>query len=162
MGEKKGKKRLVYPGRVGRPPKYETAEQLAKGVEKYFASISMTEDLVDVLTGEPVLSDLRRPVQVVRWLAVPSEGALARFLGISSRTWTNYRDNEALAPVVDWAKEIIRDYLVEKLVTREKGNVNGLVFVLENNYGMREKTEVDVQNGSLERWLLQQETGGGF
>lgn len=156
-GRKKSKNRMIWPGRAGRPPAYETAVDLAKGVEKYFASVSVTEDLIDILTGEPVMSDLGKPLQVTRWLRPPSEGALARFLGISLRTWTNYRDNEQLGPVVEWAKDIIRDYLLEKLVTREKGNVNGLIFVLENNYGMKERSEVELRNQTLEEFL----TGAG-
>lgn len=153
MSVKKSKKQMIYPGRAGRPREYRTADELARAVEKYFAAITVTEDLVDTRTGKPVLNDLGKPLETTRWLKTPSEGALARALGISGRTWTSYRDVPELAPVVEWAKEIIRDYLLERLVTREKGNVNGLIFVLENNYGMKEKSEVEVTGPTLEEFV---------
>lgn len=151
-GKKEKKTQLKYRG-PGAPKKYDTPEKLARGVEKYFASISVTEDLVDILTGEPMRNDLGQPLEVTRWLKPPGEGALARFLGISGRTWTNYREDEELGPVVEWAKEIIRDYLLEKLITREKGNVNGLIFVLENNYGMKEQKAVEVSGPTIEEFI---------
>lgn len=149
---KPGKKRIAYPGR-GRPKEYAKAEELAKAVEKYFASITVTEPVIDILTGEPLKNDLGKPVDVVRWLKPPTEGALARSLGITGRTWTNYRDDPELAPVVEWAKDIIRDYLIERLVTREKGNVNGLIFVLQNNYGMKDQVAVEHSGLSLEEFV---------
>lgn len=149
---KGGKKRIVYPGR-GRPKVYATAKELAKGVEAYFGSITVTEPVVNIVTGEPELNDLGKPVELVRWLKVPTEGALAGHLGISGRTWTNYRDDPELGPVVEWAKEVIRDYLIEKLVTREKGSANGLIFVLENNYGMKQQVAVEHAGLSLEEFV---------
>ena len=152
---KPGKKRITYPGR-GRPREYADAKALAKAVEHYFAGITVTEPAVNILTGQPQCNDLGEPVEVVRWLKPPTEGALARSLGVSGRTWTNYRDHPELGPVVEWAKEIIRDYLIEKLVTKEKGNVNGLIFVLENNYGMKEQMAVEHSGLTLEEF-----TAGG-
>lgn len=150
MNSKPGKKRLTYPGR-GRPRIYDSPERLAKGVEKYFASITVTEAAVHPLTGEAALNDLGEPVMLVRWLVPPTEGALARSLGITERTWTNYRDDECLGPVVEWAKSVIRDYLLEKLVTKEKGNCNGLIFAL-GNYGMKEQQAVEVSGLTLEEF----------
>lgn len=152
--EKTTRKRskVRYPGR-GAPKIYSTAQELAKGCEKYFASISVTEDLMDPVTGKQVCNDLGKPMEVTRWVRPPSEGALAVYLGISPRTWTSYRDDPELGPVVEWAKEIVKDYLLEKLVTREKGNVQGLIFVLENNYGMKERTELEHTGPTLEEFV---------
>ena len=154
-GEKKtkaGKKAFKYPGR-GAPKIYATAEELAKGCEKYFASISRVAQDWNSITGGPELSSLGKPIERVVWLVQPSMGALARSLGIDERTLRNYGQDEELGPVVEWAKGICRDWLLEQVTTREKGSLNGLIFVLENNYGMREQIAMEHSGPSLEEFL---------
>lgn len=155
------KKAFRYPGR-GAPKVYETAEALAKGCEKYFASISRVEVQRDLM-GNTSTNSLGKEVEQVIWLKQPSLGGLARSLGVSDRTLRNYADSEELGPVIEWAKGICRDWLLEEVTTREKGSLNGLIFVLQNNYGMRERIEMDTRDMTVEEWLARQdEASGGF
>ena len=157
---KAGKKAFRYPGR-GAPKIYADAEALAKGCEKYFASISLVEELKNPVTGEPERSSLGKPIERVVWLVQPSMGALARSLGISDRTLRNYAEDtedpggtgNTKAAVVEWAKDICRDWLLEQVTTREKGSLNGLIFVLQNNFGMKEQLSVEHSGTTLEEWI---------
>ena len=158
---KKSKRAFKYPGR-GAPKVYATAEELARGCEKYFASISRVEPLCNPVTGEQELNSLGKPIERVVWLSQPSMGGLARSLGISDRTLRNYaEDTENLGPVVEWAKGVCRDWLLKEVTTREKGSLNGLIFVLENNFGMKEQLSVEHGGPTLEQWLSEQGGGGG-
>lgn len=160
------KKAFRYPGR-GAPKIYADAEALAKGCEKYFASISLVEELKNPVTGEPEKSSLGKPIERVVWLMQPSMGALARSLGISDRTLRNYADDtddptgtgNTKAAVVEWAKDICRDWLLEQVTTREKGSLNGLIFVLENNFGMKEQVAVEHSGERIEEYLARLEAG---
>lgn len=165
--EKKPKaprKAFRYPGR-GAPKIYADAEALAKGCEKYFASISVVEELRHPLTGEPERNSLGKPIERVVWLMQPSMGALARSLGISDRTLRNYAEDtddpagtgNTKAAVVEWAKGICRDWLLEQVTTREKGRLNGLIFVLENNFGMKEQLSVEHSGTTLEEFVAGKE-----
>ena len=160
------KKAFRYPGR-GAPKIYADAEALAKGCEKYFASISLVEELCNPVTGEPERSSLGKPIERVVWLVQPSMGALARSLGISDRTLRNYAEDtedpggtgNTKAAVVEWAKDICRDWLLEQVTTREKGSLNGLIFVLENNFGMKEQLSVEHSGQRIEEYLAALEAG---
>jgi hypothetical protein len=160
------KRAFRYPGR-GAPKIYADAESLARGCEKYFAGISLVEELKNPVTGEPELSSLGKPIERVVWLMQPSMGALARSLGISDRTLRNYAEDtsdptgtgKTKADVVEWAKGICRDWLLEQVTTREKGSLNGLIFVLENNFGMKEQLSVEHSGQRIEEYLAALETG---
>lgn len=153
------KKAFKYPGR-GAPKVYATVEELARGCEKYFASISRVEQLCNPVTGEQELNSLGKPIERVVWLSQPSMGGLARSLGVSDRTLRNYaEDTENLGPVVEWAKGVCRDWLLEEVTTREKGSLNGLIFVLENNYGMKEQVAVEHSGERIEEYLARLEAG---
>ncbi len=153
------KRAFKYPGR-GAPKVYATVEELARGCERYFASISRVEELCNPVTGEPERNSLGKPIERVVWLSQPSMGGLARSLGISDRTLRNYaEDTENLGPVVEWAKGVCRDWLLEEVTTREKGSLNGLIFVLKNNYGMKEQVAVEHSGERIEEYLARLEAG---
>ena len=160
------KKAFRYPGR-GAPKIYADAKALARGCERYFASISLVEELKNPVTGEPERSSLGKPIERVVWLMQPSMGGLARSLGISDRTLRNYAEDtddpggtgNTKAAVVEWAKSICRDWLLEQVTTREKGSLNGLIFVLENNFGMKEQLSVEHSGQRIEEYLAALEAG---
>lgn len=155
QAEQKGgkpKRSPVRPKFRGRPKKYASANALARAVTAYFDSISVVVPMADPMTGKPVLDAQGGRMEQVQWLKPPTETALALHIGVDPRTWTNYRDDPELGPVVEWAKEICKGFLLEQLVTRQKGSVNGLIFAL-GNYGMREQAEVEVKNQTLEEFI---------
>lgn len=158
---KKPKRNKVRPTYRGRPKKYKTAAALAKAVTGYFDSISRVAPLSDPMTLEPIRDDAGNQIETVQWLKPPTETALALFIGVDPRTWTNYRDDPELGGVVEWAKEICKGFLLEQLVTRTRGSVNGIIFAL-GNYGMKEQSEVDINNKTVEQWLAEQGGGGEY
>ena len=130
---------------VGAPQKYKTAAALRRAVDKYFRSISATVEVAS-LTGEPVLNEDGKPVKKTEYIVPPTEPGLCLFLGITTRTWRNYA-NPKLHPefeaVTDEVKTRFEAYLVEQSLTREKG-VQGVIFNLTNNYGYKQKTEIEL------------------
>ena len=114
---------------AGRPKKY-TKKSLQQAVDGYFASISENG-------GEAWAAEYRRP---------PTVSGLCLYLGIDRSTWQNYADrtlHPEFAEITAMARMRMEAYLEEQLLTREK-NVQGLIFNLQNNYGWREKREVEL------------------
>ena len=113
---------------AGRPKKY-TKKGLEKAVEGYFDSISRG--------GNAWSAEYTRP---------PTVSGLCLYLGIDRSTWQNYADRELhpeFQKITAYARMRMEAYLEEQLLTREK-NVQGLIFNLQNNYGWREKREVEL------------------
>ena len=153
---KKATRSPVRPKFRGRPKKYATAKALAKAATEYFDSISRVVTMCDPATQQPIRGDDGNPIETVQWLRPPTETALALHIGVDPRTWTNYRDDPELGPVVEWAKEICKAYLLEQLVTRTQGSTNGLIFAL-GNYGMKEQQSVEVSGLTLEEFVAGKE-----
>lgn len=112
---------------MARPKKY-TKKGLETAVEGYFASIS---------GGEAWEAEYKRP---------PTVSGLCLYLGIDRSTWQNYADpklHPEFQEITAYAKTRMEAFLEEQLLTREK-NVQGLIFNLQNNYGWREKREVEL------------------
>lgn len=129
---------------AGRPKKY-SKKSLEQAVEGYFSSISRTVDVRDE-DGGTVFNDAGDPIRVVEYVRPPSVGGLCLYLGIDRSTWQNYADrtlHPELAEITAYARMRMETYLEEQLLTREK-NVQGLIFNLQNNYGWREKREVEL------------------
>lgn len=114
---------------AGRPKKY-TKKGLEAAVEGYFASIS---------GGEAWEAEYKRP---------PTVSGLCLYLGIDRSTWQNYADpklHPEFREITAYARMRMEAYLEEQLLVREK-NVQGLIFNLQNNYGWREKRELELGN----------------
>ena len=129
---------------AGRPKKY-TKAGLQKAVDGYFASISRTVTALDE-DKNPLYNDAGEAIKITQYVRPPSVSGLCLCLGIDRSTWQNYGDarlHPELAGVVAQAKMRMEAYLEEQLLTREK-NVQGLIFNLQNNYGWREKREVEL------------------
>ncbi|MGI5987736.1 MAG: terminase small subunit [Dysosmobacter sp.] len=126
---------------AGRPKKY-TARTLEKAVNRYFKSISCTRDAMDEF-GEKIKNDDGEPIQYTAYVRPPSISALCLYLGIEKRTWANYAEQDDMAPVVEKTKARVEAYLEEQLTIREKG-VQGIIFNLQNNYGWKQKQEVEL------------------
>lgn len=83
---------------------------------------------------------------------VPTVTGLARALGVSRTTLISYREKklksvekelaDALAEVIEDARSHIEEILEERLLMG-KGNVVGTIFNLKNNYGWKDKEEVE-------------------
>lgn len=144
---------------MGRHKAYRTPSALSRAVEAYFLSITREVKLTEwVDTGErtakgkavyaerDVLGADGQPIYKTVYTSPPTVTGLCLALGISRGTWENYADSETYpgyADVVTAARLRLEAYLEEELLSREKG-VQGIIFNLQNNYGWREKREVEL------------------
>lgn len=131
---------------LGRPRKYTSKKALREAVEDYFNSISRTVQLADH-KGEPMHNDNGDPMLVRKFVKAPSLVSLCVHIGITKQTWQNYSDPEKhpeFEEVTAQAKQIIEAYLSEELTDADRRNVNGIMFTLTNNYGWKNKSEVEV------------------
>ena len=138
---------------MGRSKKY-NAKSLQAAIDDYFAAISYTttaKEMVDsgkrdekghvILHPIEIKNDRGEPIAVREFVRPPTVTGLCRSLGISRETWREYSDDEKLGPIAEAGKAVIEEYL-ETMLYREK-NVTGIIFNLQNNYGWKEKKEVD-------------------
>ena len=129
---------------AGRPKKY-TRKKLREETERYFRSISRTIPARDD-TGSIIRNDDGDEIQILQYVVPPSIAGLCLQLGIDRSTWQNYADpalHPELADVAAEARARIEAYLEQELLTREKG-LQGIIFNLQNNYGWRQKQEVEL------------------
>lgn len=159
---------------VGGAPKVYTAKTLEKAVKKYFRHITRKRVLTEpVPTGEldkyghpiyrqePVVNDLGKKVEITEYLCKPTKSALALFLGIHRSTWDNYHDAERypeFKDIVEWADDLIFAWTHTELLSRSGKDVRGIVCEMENAYGYRGRTEVEV-NG-MEDYLRRMDEMG--
>lgn len=149
--------------------KYKSAAALRRKIRAYFASISRTvtvTELADsgkrddkghvVYVPVPVHNDDGEEIRRQEFLVPPSESALALWLGISSDTWTAYKDpskNPDLAPEANLARDIILAWNVTEVLSREGKNTRGIEFNLTANYGFAVKREEKRIGQTLEEYL---------
>lgn len=145
---------------MGRYKKYSTDKALREAAERYFAGISRTVDVMEERrTGEKdkwghfvkewiqVKNDLGEPIRVREYAVPPSVGGLCASLEISRETWSRYCDGEEnpkFAETTAWVREQMREYLESQLLTRSGKDLKGIIFSLQNNYGMSEKRTVEL------------------
>lgn len=139
---------------MGRPKKY-TPKRLKAGVEDYFATItreSPVTELVDtgqvdkmghkILKRVEVTNQKGERVMVREYLVPPTVEGLCAHLGIHRSTWADYCGREDMAEAAELARGRIRQWLEEQLITRK--DVRGIIFSLQNNYGLAERREVEL------------------
>ena len=130
---------------AGRPKKYKSKKALADAIERYFRSISRTIQAQDAY-GQNIFNDDDEAIMVTQYIRPPSISGMCLYLGIDRSTWQNYCD-EKLHPefesVTAMTRARIEAWLEEQLLMREKG-VQGIIFNLQNNYGWREKKELEL------------------
>ena len=152
---------------MGAPRSYDTPEKLEKAIGKYFKSITrMVEATEMVDTGEkdgdghkiyapqPIKNSLGKTVMVEQFIVPPTLWDLCQSLGICESTWENYCDPEKHPEFLGAtmrARGRLRAWNQKELLTREGKNLKGIIFNLENNYGYREKH--DIQHRGIEEFL---------
>ena len=135
---------------AGRPKKY-TKKGLREAIERYFRSISRTIPARDD-TGGIIRNDDGEEIKVVQFVVPPSVTGMCLYLDIDRSTWQNYADavlHPELAGICQGARTRIEAYLEQELLTREKG-VQGIIFNLQNNYGWKQKQEVELGKDTRE------------
>lgn len=130
--------------KIGRPPKYKSAEEIQKMIDKYFKECEgevLKDSNGEVLTdkhGQPFIVGQRPPTVT----------GLALALGFNSRqALLNYQGREEFNDTITRAKAYVERYAEERLF--DKDGANGAKFSLANNFdGWKEKQaiEADVKN----------------
>lgn len=126
----------------GRPLKFKTEEELATKIEAYFKSC--WEQKID-MWGNPVFKkdkDGKKTEDPVMVQKKPyTIGGLAVFLDCDQDLIEDYNKKGRFSRTIKRAKQIIYAYKQEFLYSGH--NPTGAIFDLKNNYGWKDKTEVD-------------------
>jgi hypothetical protein len=151
----------------GRPKRY-TAAGFEKACEAYFNSISYMEPMMKSVVrrdkdGYPILDKYGhsqvKTEQIVtadgslcfetRWVEPPSLTALCLYLGIDRATFARYGtpdpdnpDSERFCNTVTRARGRVEAYLESRL--EDKSAARGAIFNLQQNFGWKEKREVEL------------------
>ena len=130
--------------KVGRPPKYESVEEIEELIQAYFADCAshpMLDENGNVYTdkhGDPIMTP-PKPLTVT---------GLALALGFNCRqSLLNYQGKKKFFDTITRAKAIVEQYAETRLF--DKDGANGAKFSLANNFeGWKEKQaiEADVKN----------------
>lgn len=142
---------------MARPKKY-TALALKRAVDAYFNGISrevVVTEQVDsgqrderghvIYVPVAVKNRLGEEMRHVEYLVPPTVGGLCEHLGIHRSTWADWCDAKRFPEFADTttrARGRMRAYLEEQLLVRK--DVKGIIFDLQNNYGMSEKREIEL------------------
>ncbi len=104
--------------------KYKSAEELQKGIDKYFKECDEKE----------------KPYTM---------SGLAYSLDIDRTTLINYGERDSYSTLVKKAKQKVEQQLEENALMG-KGNSTFTIFNLKNNYGWKDRTEVEVRKDPIE------------
>lgn len=124
---------------TGRPPKFDSPEQMQVLIDKYFEDckghILYNDD------GSPVLDKYGNAVIIDAH--PPTVTGLALALGFNTRlSLLNYQAKPAFVNTVSRAKSRVEQYAEERLF--DKDGANGAKFSLANNWeGWREKQQIE-------------------
>jgi len=126
--------------RVGRPPKFNSKEEMQEKIEKYFQKCEGT--VLKDEKGKIVFNKFGQPV-IVGARPITMSG-LANALGFQSRqSLLNYEGKKEFLDTIMRARARVEQFTEECLF--DKNSANGAKFSLANNFeGWKEKAEVDV------------------
>lgn len=142
---------MLYP-LGGRPPKYETVEELQHLITKYFKSC--WEQKIDMF-GNPIFVKDKKGKKTNKKVMIQSKPytitGLAVALGTSRETLLNYEKKDRFFDTIKRAKQMCHQYAEDYLFFGK--NPTGAIFNLKNNYGWKDKTEQE-HSGNL-TWVEQ-------
>lgn len=133
---------------VGRPPMYETKEEMEEKIEAYFQECE----------GEPFFDDNGRPLRARNGTILyrkqpkpPTVTGLALALGFTTRlSLLNYQGKPEFMNTITRAKTQIEEYAEMRLYDRD--GVNGAKFSLINNFkGWRDKPKDETELEALSK-----------
>lgn len=121
---------------AGRPPKYETKEEMQEIIDLYFLACRVhQEDDAERLEG---LSEEKLLIINDIEDVIPTISGLAYALGMSTEAFRNYEKKDEFLATVKRAKQRVEMSLEQRLA----GNaVTGSIFSLKNNFGWKDKSE---------------------
>jgi hypothetical protein len=145
---------------AGRPPKYETPEEMQRIIDLYFLACKVHQtgntDLLKPCSDEDlwIINDIDD--------GHPTISGLAYTLGMSTEALRNYEAKEEFLATVKKAKQRVEMYLAQNLFG---ANVTGVIFNLKNNHGWKDKTEqaIDLTSAGkpVNNWTMVGVPAGG-
>lgn len=108
---------------VGRPPKFESPEEMKNMIEKYFKKCETTGEPKTIL-------------------------GLCNFLDIHRSTLGEYEDKEGFSNTVKKAKSICEQHVNEKALKGEY-NATMAIFNLKNNFGWEDRKKQEIEGESV-------------
>jgi hypothetical protein len=124
---------MVMTNPVGRPMKFDNAEDLAAAINEYFDYCDNRIKEIHTKDGETVAIVHPAPYTM---------SGLANRLGMDRDTLINYSHKENFSALVKAARNRVHEDVERRLM--ETTNQSGAIFNLKNNFGWRDKTEQDI------------------
>lgn len=121
---------------MARPPKYDNAEDFAKKVDEYFTWCDSQLRIVETDKGTKFIA---KPYTV---------SGLCLYLDICRDTLCEYEKIEMFSDTVKRAKYKIENWIEEKSLQGEL-NPTVSIFNLKNNFGWKDKQEVESSNKNV-------------
>jgi len=132
-----------YMGAGGRPLTYKTAKELEDKIEEYFKACEGT--MLKDKKGKIILDKYLRPIYIGYKPCTVT--GLALFLGFKSRqALLNYQGKQEFNDTITRAKLRIEEFAETRLY--DKDGCNGAKFNLANNFGWKERQEIESTNDS--------------
>ena len=113
----------------------------AKLFNEYFRSIS--KEVPAEIDGKKLKNDAGQDILTVKFFRRPTISGMCVFAGLSRSEFRKLEegDDAVIKDEIKKAKTVIEAYLEERLF---EGNAVGIIFMLKNNFGWRDKTEQDI------------------
>ena len=128
---------VAEPAKIGRPRTFQDPEKFAVMVDDYFDWCdTQTETSVDARGNERVR---RKPYTV---------SGLCLYLGTDRVTLLDYQEMDGFSSTIKNAKMKIENNLEENIMAGKSNPIFG-IFSLKNNFGWKDKSEVDINQKSL-------------
>jgi hypothetical protein len=110
---------------------------------EYFRSIS--KQVPAEIDGKKLKDDAGNDVLTTKFFRKPTISGLCVYAGISRSEFRKLEEegDAIVREEIKKAKTVIEAYLEERLF---EGNVVGIIFMLKNNFGWKDKTEQDITN----------------
>jgi len=125
---------------IGRPPKYNTSEEMQRVIDLYFLACKVHQEDND----QKRLEDLSiEDLDVVNSIedVIPTISGLAYTLGMSTEALRNYEGKDEFLATVKRAKQRVEMSLEQRLAGN---NVTGSIFSLKNNFGWHDKQQQEL------------------
>ncbi|MDE1867460.1 MAG: DNA-packaging protein [Thaumarchaeota archaeon] len=132
---------------MGRPPKYNTVEELEARIEEYFNYCdNKTKEVHSEKLGDMILPD-PEPYTMA---------GLAYWVGLSRQGLIEYKNkNKEFSDAIKKARNRV-EADVERRMSHKDTFTPGLIFNAKNNFGWKDKTETDITSGGEKIRFLNQ------
>jgi hypothetical protein len=141
---------------MGRPKTYKDENELEKKINDYFNEITITNPVFDAVIdgqdeeGKPIykqvprLNNAKKQIYHTEYVENPSILGMCRYLEINRSTLNRYESEEQFCNTIKRAKERVEEFLENQLYRKEQ--VTGVIFNLKNNFGWKDKQEIESNN----------------